>query len=124
VTKTLKVQLPPSMANFFSEGGFTDTTYYETRKHSRLRCRCEADLRIDWTPPMLTRTENEMRVLVKDVSKCGMGLIVHEQLWPEERVTVTFMGRQAVATVVRCRRLGKGCYECGAKLISFESSST
>ncbi len=72
---------------------------------------------------MLTRSENEMRVLVKDVSKCGMGLVVHEQLWPEERVTVTFMGRQAVAVVVRCRRLGKGCYECGAKLISFESSN-
>jgi hypothetical protein len=70
---------------------------------------------------MLARLDKEMRVLVKDVSKCGIGLLVHEQLWPEERVTVAFMGRRAVATIVRCRRLGKDCYECGAKLISFES---
>lgn len=121
VTQTLKVQLPPSLANFFSEGGFTDTTHFETRKHSRLRCRCEADLSIDWSPPMLERSDCEMRVLVKDVSKSGIGLLVHEQLWPEERVTIAFMGRRAVATIVRCRRLGKDCYECGAKLISFES---
>ena len=70
---------------------------------------------------MFERSDCEMRVLVKDVSKCGIGLIVHEQLWPEEQVTITFMGRRAVAKIVRCRRLGKGCYECGAKLISFES---
>jgi len=70
---------------------------------------------------MLVRSESEMRVLVKDVSKCGMGLLVHEQLFPEERISVHFMGRRALATVVRCRRLGKRCYECGAKLVSFES---
>lgn len=121
MTRTLYVELPPSMANYFSEGGFTDTTYFETRRHSRLRCRCEADLCIVESPTMLVRSESEMRVLVKDVSKCGMGLLVHEQLFPEERISVHFMGRRALATVVRCRRLGKRCYECGAKLVSFES---
>lgn len=123
MTKTLKVELPPSLANFFAEAGFTDTTYFETRKHSRLRYRCEAELYIEDSPPMLQRMDREMIVLVKDISKCGLGLLAHEQLWPEEQVTLRFLGKQAVAKIVRCRRMGKSCFECGAKLISFGSST-
>lgn len=119
--KSLLVELPASLKNFFEEQGFTQSAYFESRNQGRLRCRCEGTLHVESSPPCFQRLDGEMQVLVKDISKCSIAFLTHEQLWPEERIRIEFLGKRATSTLLRCRRLGDRCYECAAKLHSFAS---
>ena len=110
----LLVELPPELANFFDEGGYVSTTIFEQRSNARLRVRTISSLRILYTMPFSKRTCLRSRALIKDLSKKGIGILLHEQLWPGERFCVELLGRLIIAEVVRCRKLGHRCFEIGS----------
>lgn len=110
----LLVALPPEMSNFFQEGGYIGTTFDEHRCNARLRVRTEANLRMLYSVPFAKRTSTRGRVLVKDMSRKGIGILFHTQLWPTEKFSLELHGRLVIAVVVRCRKIGPNCYETGA----------
>lgn len=118
---SLRVQLPPEMSNFFKETGYISTIVGEQRSCARLRVRREAVIETTYTPPFLVRFDKRARVLVKDMSRTGIGILAHQQMYPTERFWVELSDRRVHVTVVRCRKLGGACFEVGATIEAVES---
>ena len=117
----LYVQLPSGMSNFFNETGYIGSIIGEQRSSARLRVRCEATIQSTYTPPFLIRTETRGRVLVKDISRSGIGILFHQQMYPTERFWIELKHRRLHVTVMRCRKLGAACFEVGASIEAIES---
>jgi hypothetical protein len=109
------------MANFFTEVGYMPSTYVEKRAHPRMRVRCEAVITILFAPPFVHRSFTSARVLVKDLSRGGVSILSHQQMWPTETFVIELHKRKLSARVVRCRKLGDCCYEVGAVVFSIEA---
>ena len=121
VVGPLQVQLPSHMANFFSEVGYLPTAYVEKRSNARMRVRCEAIITHLFVPPFVKRIEERARVLVKDLSRSGVSVLSHQQMWPTETFSIELHRRRLDARVVRCRKLGENCYDIGAVVFSVEA---
>ncbi len=108
------VQLPETMRNFFAEGGYTASFFSESRSNARLRVRTQATLTFVKQPPFAKRSDPKVEILIKDLSRSGIGILSHLQMWPSEEFSVELHGRLIEARVVRCKKLGERCYEVGA----------
>lgn len=117
----LSVRLPPEMSKFFDESGYIATVIGEQRSSARLRVRCEALIHSTYTPPFLMRLEKRARVLVKDLSRSGIGILLHQQMYPTERFWIELNYRRLHVTVVRCRKIGDACFEVGASIEAIEA---
>lgn len=117
----LLVQLPAQMSNFFSEVGYMPTALVEKRSAPRMRVRCESIITSLFTPVFVHRANGSTRVLVKDLSRTGLSILAHEQMWPTEMFLIDLHKRKLNARVVRCRKLGDYCYEIGSVLVSIET---
>lgn len=120
-TLQLLVQLPDDLKQFYSETGYVHTTANEVRSNARLRVRRQGLLTIVRTPPGLAENNSlhssaSGLTLIKDLSRVGVGLLYHEQLYPEEQIELQFQGREMGIHIVRCRRIGSRCYEIGGKV--------
>ncbi len=114
----LLVQLPAEMSRFFQEAGYLETVFCELRGQARLRVRCQSELESDFVPPFLGIKKRRAKVLIKDLSRSGLGLLSHEQLWPGETFWVELHGRRLHVRVVRCRKLAHACFEVGGIVMS------
>lgn len=114
----LMVQLPSELADFFDASGYSGSVVTEDRITSRLSARCETTIQFTHTPLSLLDAISERptvgTVLLKDLSKTGLCLLFHEQIYPTERARIFLHGRELQVTFQRCRRLGPMCYEAGA----------
>lgn len=122
----LEVILPDNLKAFFYESGYLPTTAEEARTNARLRVRSIGDILLKHTPSKLRgdlkeRDKRAGKVLIKDLSRNGIGVLYHQQVYPAEQFQLRFQGRLINATVVRCRRLGEKCYEIGGRIISLET---
>lgn len=122
----LEVILPDNLKAFFYESGYLPTTAEEARTNARLRVRSIGDILIMYTPSQLRfglmeRDRHEGKVLIKDLSRTGISVLYHHQIYPEEQFQVRFQGRLINAVAVRCRRLGEKCIETGARIVSVET---
>ena len=117
----LQVMLPEHMQSFFNESGYQPTTASEFRGNARLNVRAEVCVKFTETPAMLKAIPGQDIDtgigLLKDLSKTGIGLLYHRQLFPCQKLEVDFQGRRLHAVVVRCRRLGEKCYEVGGRIL-------
>ena len=120
-TVPLLVQLPATLANFFDEVGYMPTALVEKRSHARMRVRCESTITCVSAPAFVSRELTASRVLVKDLSRCGVGVLSHYQMWPTETFFIELNNRRLRARVVRCRKLGEACYEIGAVVSAIEN---
>ncbi len=120
ISSKMKVVLPSSLENFFQESGYCNPTFFEDRSSARIKLRCEATMIIEQGLASISRVESNYVVLIKDISRRGVSILSHEQIWPEELIYVHFQNRELRAKVVRCRRLGPSCYECGAQIFYFK----
>ena len=114
----LLVKLPVGKSDFFREHGYAESNIFEKRGSARLRIRCEARLELTSSPPFITRTAFVWTVLVKDLSRSGLSILCHFQLYPLESFSIKLLGRDIQASVVRCRKLGASCYEIGGRISS------
>ncbi len=102
-----KVQLPEEWDDFFSVSGNLAVHFEDNRKYNRHYLRRKA---------VLQRGDTYHVVYTKDISRFGIALLYHEQLFPCEKVTL-WLPRQKQSynlRVTRCLRLQENCYECGA----------
>lgn len=125
----LKVILPSELRNFYREAGYLSTTSFEERTNARLRVRTAGYIRFTKAPPCLQaqpgwRADKCATVLIKDLSRTGIGILYHEQIFPGEEFSVVLHNRLITAVVVRCRRIGENCYETGASILEVEPLSS
>lgn len=88
----------------------------ERRRYPRWVCRAPAAMRLQQSIPSIPRSEAWVRILLRNVSRCGTGFVHSKQLFPEEECLLLFPnGIQRRLKVMRCRRLGPKCFEVGGE---------
>ncbi len=121
----LQVVLPIDPSRFYAERGYLATTSQEDRTHARLNVRTTAGIQFASRPlaSLVAQGEPELfgTVLVKDISKSGIAILYHHQIYPGEQFSVYLNGRVINVIAKRCRRLGPCCYEVGAVIDCVES---
>lgn len=115
----LKVILPEELDRFYNESGYLAPAPHEERRHARLNVRTRCRIRFFSENHRLlldgiAADENEGMALVKDLSRTGIAILYHRQIFPGERFEVLVHRRTIEATAVRCRRIGPLCFETGA----------
>lgn len=111
-----RVQLPPDWAAADEGEGYGGACANEFRANFRYRAPRRGALQFIDELPAFRRGNGLFGVVVQDFSRRGMGLLFHEQLFPEERVRVLLPSVSVVGAVSRCRRRGPGCFEVGLTL--------
>ncbi len=122
----LRVELPAELQSFFFESGYVPTTAEEFRGNARLRVRSVGEILITHTPSALHsgishRDGRSGKTLIKDLSRSGVGVLYHYELYPEEQFQLRFQGRLLLVATARCRRIANKCYEVGGRIISVET---
>ncbi len=122
----LKVVLPEELRRFYVERGYLATMPHEARGHARLNVRAQGYIRFGQSLvgddfEVITTDTREGTILVKDISKTGIAILYHRQIFPCEQFEVFLQGRVIDAKAVRCRRIGPDCYETGAMIDNIAS---
>lgn len=123
----LKVVLPTELQRFYSERGYLVAMPHEDRAQARLNVRSQGFIRFFPTISILTcdiiaSDTRQGTVLIKDLSKTGIAILYHRQIFPCEQFEILLHGRAIDATALRCRRIGPSCYETGAIIDSIASA--
>jgi len=109
------VQVPRTKLDELGKSGPVQTTVSDQRRHVRFRQLKRCVLRCESTFPSIQRTSQLSLGLVVNISKEGVGILHHAQLYPNERFVMRFEGSGLMRlTVARCRKIGPQCYEIGA----------
>jgi PilZ domain len=108
-----RVMLPEDF--FAKQNGPTPTCWEDLRQFPRYNFRSAAALEVQHSLPAVERSGQAERVFVKDISRTAVAILHAEQLFPGERIWLTVSdGVRRGATVARCRRVQKGCFEVAA----------
>jgi len=110
------VQLPWPIDEFLSKSGHVPAVLENRRRFARIYYRTPAALLIKTSLPAISRPTAAAPIYVTDIARGGIGLLVDQVFYPEERLTLHIpkLGLKQVL-VRRCRRLGERCYELGAE---------
>ncbi len=103
-----------------SERGPTKTNLFELRGTARFRCcgKCVATLSPDSF--QLPGQAPKSLAIVRDVSRKGIGLIAHQQWYPEQMLNLLLENATVEARVARARRAGPFCFEIGLTIVKHE----
>ena len=102
-----KVQMTEAMRkDFFAPKGLMPSYFDNKRTYHRYFMRGKAVLR---------RGSTLIGTFTRDVSRQGVGFLSPVQLMPKERVSLRLPVTELQLEVARCKRIAKGCYECGAR---------
>lgn len=113
-----RIQLTPQLEEALEkERGVTAPTHFECRRTARFRCHGSAFARLIPFLVELSDFDIESFVIVRDLSKTGVGIISHQQLYPEQVVILTLERTQLETKVVRARKLGPKCFEVGLTIL-------
>lgn len=117
-----KIALPEQLAGFFSEQGYTHPVWCENRAVGRIKVRTSIEMQFLHVPRLLQnivpRNMTARTVgLLKDLSRTGIAILYHEQLYPNETLKIQLWGKTIEFKVIRCRRLGDSCYEIGGTIL-------
>jgi hypothetical protein len=113
-----RVEVPPDLAELFEGEGYVSSYADEFRANFRYRAVRRAVLQFCGNLPAFPRGGGMFGAIVQDFSRRGMGLLYHEQLYPDERVRVLLPSVSVDGAVARCRRCGPGCFAVGLQLDS------
>ena len=101
------VELPAAWTDFFNRAGAMDRYYDEKRRFHRYYLRARGALEVDGALHP---------IIVKDVSRVGVGFYSAAQWFPRDAGRVLLpTGRDFEIRVARCVRIQKNCYECGTR---------
>ena len=104
-----RVALPEVMRKgFFRPQGPMPVHRDSRRMHHRFYMRGKA---------LLRRHGITIGAFTKDVSRQGVGFLSPVQLLPLERVELRVPSATLTVEVACCRRLEKGCFDCGARFV-------
>lgn len=100
-----RAALPCTEVDYFGSTGATPTSPDSRRRYRRIRARGQVTVR---------RGSNTLAGYTIDISPAGVGFYSPIQLFPRERVVVSFTGYGALELqITRCRKIRHQCYSCG-----------
>jgi hypothetical protein len=91
----------------------------ESREFPRFRTNGPAIFSWENSPPALENPHPTRQVVVRDLSRTGVGILTSSQWFPEELGKLQFAIGDMVVKVMRARRLGPRCFEIGARIIRY-----
>lgn len=101
--------LPCPHEDYFGAIGATPTSPDSRRQYRRIRARGEV---------VVKRGSATLAAYVVDVSPAGIGFYCPLQLFPRERVVISFAGYAALdLQMLRCRKVRDRCFSCGGRFI-------
>lgn len=110
-----EITVPRAMLEGYQGKRATQTTMSEQRRFVRFLHLTRGILRYRQTFPAIRRVSGLRSVLITNVSKCGVGLLNADQLFPSERMTLWMSEKGVVQiTVARCRKINDHCFDVGA----------
>lgn len=123
------VRLPDELREKISSSIPMTNGDFESRGHNRISALAEGLLQITSSPKVLGEiknylTEDASGVVIKDISRSGIGFYCHEQLFPMQVVNIVFQNRLISASIVRCRFIAENCYEIGAVVQSVRAANS
>lgn len=105
----LKARLPEELRDFFDHVGPMPPQHGCRRAYQRFYLRGKAILR---------HKETNYGVYTVDASRQGLCVLSPIQLFPKERCQIRLpRTKEFQIQIVRCHRVGEGCYECGAMFV-------
>lgn len=110
-----RVLLPPELKELLEAEGYASSQDDEFRTNFRYRAVRRAVVQPCGNLPAFPRG-GMSGAIVQDFSRRGMGLLHHEQFFPDERLRVLLPSVSVEGTVARCRRRGPSCFELGLVL--------
>jgi len=114
-----EIELPSSWKDFFDRRGMMPIPPDDRRRFPRSYLRVGAALQDRPSLPALPRSNAWHKVYAKDLCRTGVGFLHSEQLFPKEQLAIVLPdGRPRRIEVVRCRRIGRRCFEIGAIFIT------
>jgi hypothetical protein len=119
---TMKIQLTPDLKKSLEERGTDDPNLYEARGAARFRCNATATAKLLHSPLSAPNQEIDSLVIVRNLSRSGVGLICHQQWFPDQAIEVTFGAGKIQGRIARARRIAPSCYEVGFEIGKFEQS--
>ncbi len=110
------VLLPPSVQDGAKSLGTASVIDDDQRRFPRRYVRGCAILEYGQTFPGLPRDRAQFKVCARDLSRGGISFYHSGQLYPKERLKITFLnGAAATIEIIRCLRHPNGCFEIGAR---------
>ena len=111
-----EIVLPPDAREGSHGSGQLVDLEKDKRRFPRFSCRVDAIFQYQDGLPALRRSREWMRIIVQNVSRCGIGFLHSEAMFPLERGVIVFpRGVLRVFEVKRCRRIGPQCFEIGGE---------
>ena len=109
-----KVQLPSGFGDMLRRRGNLPASVREQRAHVRRYFPGRAILEFRETNQVIPRPDGFATVFTRDISRGGLGLLSHCELYPGEHVIIWMRTGRIVCQVTRCIRRGPSCFEVGA----------
>ena len=126
LTKTLsmRVQLTDGLRELLnSERGPTCTNPFEMRGTSRFRCFGKCAIIMSPDSFQMPGQDSQSLAIVRDISRTGIGLVSHQQLYPEQLAQLLLENATMDVRVARARRAGPSCFEVGLIIVKHELQS-
>lgn len=102
-------RLPSEWDDYFEQTGLVPSRYDNRRSFLRFFLRARG---------VVEQGQSVFGVYLKDLSRDGVGFVAPQQFLPLEHLRLLLPGPKSYdIQVVRCRRLGERCYDCGAHFI-------
>jgi hypothetical protein len=111
-----RVRLPADVAKLLGAMGGAVAQTNNSRAGVRYKTVRRAAIQLHGNLPAFPRHNSLVGAIVQDFSRESMGILYHEQLFPEERLRLWMSSLSVEAKVIRCRRRGPQCYEIGLAL--------
>jgi len=109
-----QVQLTRQLLEEFERTGPHPTIEGDRRRFVRYHVRARGILFYRQTLPAIERRQGPHLVLIRNISRSGIGFLHHEQLFPHERFTLWVEGKRRVEVeIAGCRRLHANCFDVG-----------
>ena len=109
----MKVVLSDETRSTLDRRGASQSNVFDTRIAPRFQCCGQAIATLVQSPKPLRIDAEQTIVIVRDISRHGMGLLTHEQWFPEQVYHILMPNAEMLLRVVRARYLSPSCFEIG-----------
>ena len=117
----MRIQLTEVLSETLSsERGATSTNLFELRSTSRFRCNGKCVVSMSPGSYRMPVQELQSLAIVRDISRKGIGLIAHQQWYPEQLLDLLLESAKVEARVARVRRAGPFCFEVGLIIVKHD----
>ncbi|MFO0014727.1 MAG: hypothetical protein ACK553_18480 [Planctomycetota bacterium] len=109
--------MPARVREELQRKGVGTAMHDDNRESPRFRTNGPAIFSWESSPPAFDHPHPTRQVIVRDLSRTGVGILTSTQWFPEESGKLEFAIGSMIVKVMRARRLGPRCFEIGARII-------